>query len=123
MPWGCLIGQNKCRRPPFFSTLLLHRSFVTDADPPIGAVLAWKRGSLTRAAKAMAPIALAIACGLLVYAVQTGRSDVRLRRPGIWWVVGGSAMDLWLRNRARSPGRLTRLRAIGVNLTPMVCWG
>ena len=107
--------------PPFFNFAFTLIFVPLTLILPIGAVLAWKRGSLARAAKSMAPIAvLAIACGLLAYAMQTGRSamgpiGVVL---GIW-VVGGAAMDLWLRTGrgrlADRAGRLTRL--------PRADWG
>ena len=107
--------------PPFFNFAFTLIFVPLTLILPIGSVLAWKRGSLARAAKAMAPIAgLAIAFGLLAYAVQTGRSamgpiGVVL---GIW-VVGGAAMDLWLRTGrgglADRAGRLTRL--------PRADWG
>jgi cytochrome c-type biogenesis protein CcmF len=107
--------------PPFFNFAFTLIFVPLTLILPIGSVLAWKRGSLARAAKAMAPLAvLAIAFGLLAYAVQTGRSamgpiGVVL---GIW-VVGGAAMDLWLRTGraglADRAGRLTRL--------PRADWG
>ena len=88
---------------------------------PIGAILPWKRARLGRAAKSMSGVlALALAAGVLVWAMQTGRSA--LGPVGIAlgvWLVFGSALDLWMRTgRSGIGARLRRL----TNL-PRADWG
>ena len=107
--------------PPFFNFAATLVFVPLTLILPIGAVLAWKRGSLARAAKSMAPIAiLSLAFGLLAYAMQTGRST--LGPIGVVlgvWVVGGAVMDLWLRTgRGGVMSRTTRLARL-----PRADWG
>ncbi|MGJ8624817.1 MAG: cytochrome c-type biogenesis CcmF C-terminal domain-containing protein, partial [Yoonia sp.] len=107
--------------PPFFDFAFTLIFVPLVLILPIGAVLAWKRGSLRRAALSMMPVAaLAIAFGLLAFAMQTGRSA--LGPIGVVlgvWVVGGAAMDLFLRTgRGPLSARAKRLLRL-----PRADWG
>ncbi|PVA08387.1 heme lyase CcmF/NrfE family subunit [Thalassorhabdomicrobium marinisediminis] len=107
--------------PPFFNAAFTPFFVALAVILPVGAVLAWKRGSLRRAAAPMLPVAgLAIALGALAFALQTGRSA--MGPVGVVlgvWVVGGAAMDLWLRTgRGAMGNRLSRLRRL-----PRADWG
>ena len=107
--------------PPFFDAAFTPFFVILSIILPVGAVLAWKRGTLAKAAKPMVPVAiLALACGGLAFAIQTGRTS--LGPIGVVlgvWVVGGAAMDIWLRTGrgalSERMGRLTRL--------PRADWG
>ncbi len=106
---------------PFFNAAFTPFMIALALVLPIGAVIPWKRGNLARAARPFGPaLVLAVASGLLVFAMQTGRSalgPVGLAL-GIW-VVAGAAMDLWQRtgrgNLAMKAGRFLRL--------PRADWG
>ncbi|MEN8839838.1 MAG: cytochrome c-type biogenesis CcmF C-terminal domain-containing protein, partial [Octadecabacter sp.] len=107
--------------PPFFDFAFTLIFVPLTIILPVGAVLAWKRGSLSKAMKSMAPVAaLAIACGSLAFALQTGRSA--LGPIGVIlgvWVVGGACMDIWLRTgRGAISARLKRLTRL-----PRADWG
>ena len=82
---------------------------------PLGSVLPWKRGDLSRAAQPLAGVlVLSMALGALAWTLQTQRSI--LGPVGLVlaaWVVLGALADLWQR-AGRGPlavrlGRLTRL--------------
>ncbi len=107
--------------PPFFNFAFTLVFVPLAIILPVGAVLAWKRGSLSKAIKSMAPVAgLAIAVGALAFALQTGRSA--MGPIGVIlgvWVVGGACMDLWLRTgRGAILARLKRLTRL-----PRADWG
>nr|WP_309501795.1 heme lyase CcmF/NrfE family subunit [uncultured Roseovarius sp.] len=107
---------------PFFDLAFTPFMVLLGLVLPVGAMLPWKRGSFGRILRALAPaFVLAIAVGLLAFAMQTGRSA--LGPMGLFlaaWLVGGSVTDLWtrtgrtgdIRDRLR---RLTRL--------PRADWG
>ncbi|MDX1785401.1 MAG: heme lyase CcmF/NrfE family subunit, partial [Roseovarius sp.] len=107
---------------PFFDLAFTPFMVLLGLVLPVGAMLPWKRGSFGRILRALAPaFVLAIAAGLLAFAMQTGRSA--LGPMGLFlaaWLVGGSVTDLWtrtgrtgdIRDRLR---RLTRL--------PRADWG
>ncbi|WP_377505938.1 heme lyase CcmF/NrfE family subunit [Octadecabacter sp. R77987] len=107
--------------PPFFDAAFSPFMVVLALVLPIGAMLAWKRGNIARAARPLWPAAvLAIALCGLAFAMQTGRSA--LGPIGVLlgvWVVAGAAIDLWTRTGRDSVahrfGRLTRL--------PRADWG
>jgi cytochrome c-type biogenesis protein CcmF len=87
----------------------------------VGAVLAWKRGDLVRAARSMTGVAvLAVTLGALTWTLQTGGS---IMAPigvvlGVWVVVGALA-DLWMRaGRAGIADRLRRMTRL-----PRADWG
>ncbi len=107
--------------PPFFDAAFTPFFVLLTAVLPVGAMLAWKRGSLGRAARPLWPAAaLAVALMALAFAVQTGRSA--LGPVGVLlgtWVVAGAALDLWSRTgRGTAAGRLARLWRL-----PRADWG
>ncbi|MBU2993452.1 heme lyase CcmF/NrfE family subunit [Octadecabacter sp. 1_MG-2023] len=107
--------------PPFFNAAFTPFMVVLAIILPVGAVLAWKRGSLGRAVKSMVPVAiLAIACGALAFAMQTGRTAMGPIGVVLGvWVVGGATMDIWLRTgRGDIGSRLGRLARL-----PRADWG
>ncbi len=86
---------------------------------PVGAMLPWKRARLDRVLRALRlPFVLAIAIGLLAWALQSGRSAVG--PVGMFlaaWLVSGAAVDLWGRT-GRGQGRFARLWRL-----PRADWG
>ncbi|WP_405111384.1 heme lyase CcmF/NrfE family subunit [Phaeobacter sp. BS52] len=104
--------------PPFFNTAFTPFMVVLGAILPVGAMLPWKRGLLGRTAWRLRFVfALAIALGVLAWAMQTGRSG--LGPIGLFigvWVVVGAFADLWLRGSAT--GRWQRLLRL-----PRADWG
>lgn len=106
---------------PFFNAAFTPFFVALAIILPVGAVLAWKRGTFKRAAASMAPVAvLAVACGALAFAFQTGRTAMGPIGVVLGvWVVGGACMDLWLRTgRGGIAQRATRLRRL-----PRADWG
>lgn len=88
---------------------------------PVGAMLPWKRGDLGRTARAAGPgLVLAVAVGLLVWAMQSKAST--LGPIGVMlglWVILGAAIDLWSRTgREGASNRLSRLSRL-----PRADWG
>ncbi|SFR37478.1 cytochrome c-type biogenesis protein CcmF [Yoonia tamlensis] len=116
-----LFGRTLSVGPPFFEAAFTPFMVALAVVLPIGSILAWKRGNLSRATKPILPwLVLAVALGALAYAVQTERSA--LGPIGVIlgvWVVGGAIADLWLRSGrggfAARLGRITRL--------PRADWG
>jgi len=107
--------------PPFFDFAFSLIFVPLVLILPIGAVLAWKRGSLRRAARSMLPVAaLAVAFGLLAFAMQTGRSTLGPIGVALGiWVVGGAVMDVILRTgRGTIGARFRRLLRL-----PRADWG
>ncbi|MEO8243588.1 MAG: heme lyase CcmF/NrfE family subunit [bacterium] len=106
---------------PFFNAAFTPFMVALAIALPVGAVIPWKRAALGRAARPFAAaLVLAVALGLLIFAMQTGRSalgPVGLAL-GIW-VVAGASMDLWQRTGrgglATKFGRFLRL--------PRADWG
>lgn len=106
---------------PFFNAAFTPFMVVLALVLPLGAVLAWKRGSMGRALKEMTPIAiLSVALGALVFALQTGKSA--LGPVGVMlglWVVLGALYDLWARSgRQGIAARLARMTRM-----PRADWG
>ncbi len=103
--------------PPFFDMAFTPFMIVLGAILPIGAILPWKRGSLSRAIKPLLPaLALTLALTALVWAMQTGRSA--LGPLGVFmgsWIVFGALVDLWSRTGNSGWRRLFRL--------PRADWG
>lgn len=107
--------------PPFFDAAFTPFFIALAIILPVGSGLAWKRGSLAKAAKPMVPVLiLALACGALAFAIQTGRTAMGPIGVVLGvWVVGGACMDLWLRTgRGALSGRLARLTRL-----PRADWG
>jgi cytochrome c-type biogenesis protein CcmF len=106
---------------PFFNAAFTPFMVVIALLMPLGAILSWKRAVLGRPMRALIPAAaLAVALGLLAYAMQTGRSALGPIGLALGaWVVFGAGVDLWLR-AGRGPigqrfGRILRL--------PRADWG
>ena len=100
---------------PFFNAAFSPFVVLLALILPIGAMMPWKRAEIGRALRPLrGAIVLAIAAGLLGYALQTGRSALGPVGLALGvWVVAGALTDLWAR-AGRGPigarlGRLTRL--------------
>ena len=107
--------------PPFFNAAFTPFMFGLAIALPIGAMLPWKRAGLGRVMTALMPaMVLAVAVGLLTYAVYTGTSA--LSPIGIAlavWLVAGGLVDLWSRTgRGDIGGRVARLWRL-----PRADWG
>lgn len=106
---------------PFFDAAFSPFMVALATLLPFGSMLPWKRGDAARTLRPLWPLALlSIACGALVWAMQTGRSA--LGPVGVilaLWVIAGAVLDLFLRTGRGSFGsrfaRLTRL--------PRADWG
>ena len=88
---------------------------------PIGAMMPWKRARIARALRPLrGAIVLAVACGLLAYALQSGRSALGPVGLALGvWVVAGAVTDLWARSgRGDLASRLARLWHL-----PRADWG
>ena len=106
---------------PFFDMAFTPFVVALAVIMPIGAILPWKRARLGRAIKTMTGImALALAAGLLIWSMQTGRSALGPVGVGLGvWLVLGSAKDLWMRTgRGAIAGRFSRLFKL-----PRADWG
>ena len=116
-----VMGRTLSVGPPFFDAAFTPFFVALAIILPPGAILAWKRGNLQKAIRPLIPVAiLALACGALAFALQTGQSA--LGPIGVVlgaWVVGGAAVDIWGRTGrngvAARIGRLMRL--------PRADWG
>ncbi len=107
--------------PPFFNMAFTPFALAMAVAMPLGGMLAWKRAKIDRAVMQLIPaLFLAIAAGLLVWAVYSGRSA--LAPLGIAlsvWLVAGSLLDLWSRTgRGALAGRFGRLWRL-----PRADWG
>ena len=104
---------------PFFNLAFTPFMVALGLVLPVGAMLPWKRARLGRIMRSLAPaFALAVALGVLVFALQTGRSA--LGPVGLFlgaWLVMGALVDLWSRT-GRGGGRLRRLMRL-----PRADWG
>ncbi|KAA9009011.1 heme lyase CcmF/NrfE family subunit [Histidinibacterium aquaticum] len=110
-----VLGRTLSVGAPFFDAAFSPFFVAIALVLPVGAMVAWKRGKLGRAAQPLWPVAvLAVALGALAFALQTGRSALGPVGVALGvWVVGGAFADLWSRT-GRGPlgqrfGRLTRL--------------
>ncbi|WP_284162932.1 heme lyase CcmF/NrfE family subunit [Frigidibacter sp. SD6-1] len=101
---------------PFFDAAFTPLMVILAIALPLGAILPWKRGRLTGAARTLAAAALlALAFMALAFAVNSGRSA--LAPVGVLlgvWLIAGACIDLWLR-AGRTQARLARL--------PRADWG
>jgi len=88
---------------------------------PPGAMLAWKRGTLSRGLVSLLPaLGLSLALAALAYAMQTGRTALGPIGLGLGaWVLFGALTDLWSRTgREGGAARLARLGRL-----PRADWG
>ena len=107
--------------PPFFDAAFTPFMVGLAVILPIGSIIAWKRGTLGRAAKATVGwLVLALALGALAFAVQTGNSALGPVGVALGvWVVGGAIADLWIRSGRGAIGdRLRRITRL-----PRADWG
>ncbi|MDP3339866.1 heme lyase CcmF/NrfE family subunit [Frigidibacter sp.] len=119
MAWGRKLSVGA----PFFDMAFTPFMVLLAIVLPVGAMLPWKRGSIAKAAWPLrGALALAVAAGLLAYAVGTSRTAVGPIGAALGtWLVAGAAVDLWTRTgQARQGvsarfGRLARL--------PRADWG
>ena len=105
-------GRTLSVGPPFFDAAFSPFMVGLAIVLPLGSLLAWKRGTLTRAKKPLWGWAiLAVSLGGLAYALQSGRSALGPVGVALGvWVVGGALLDLWLRGgRENWTSRLRRI--------------
>ena len=115
------MGRKLSVGAPFFNMAFTPFMVALAAIMPVGAILAWKRGKLSRAMHSLRGVlALALAAGALTWAMQTGRSALApVGMALVVWLVGGALVDLWMRSGRGSLGkRLRRLRGL-----PRADWG
>lgn len=107
-----VFGRTLSVGPPFFDAAFTPFMVAIAIVLPLGSLLAWKRGSLARAKRPLgALLLLAVAVAALAFAVQSGRSALGPVGVALGiWVVGGAALDLWL--RSGRGGIAERLRRI-----------
>ena len=98
--------------PPFFNMAFTPFMVLLGLIMPIGAMVPWKRGQLTRAMRPLRyAFVLALALGGLAWALQTGRSLIGPMGAFLGaWVVMGAIVDLCSRTGQKfNAGRLLRL--------------
>jgi len=100
--------------PPFFDLAFTPFMVALAMLLPIGAVMPWKRAQPGRA---MAPLwgvlALSVALGALVWAMQTGRSALAPLGVALGaWVILGAGTDLWQRAGGGRSGIAASLRRL-----------
>ena len=111
-------GQKLSVGAPFFDAAFTPFMVALGAILPIGAVLPWKRAQLGRSMRPLwGALALSVALGALVWAVQTGgRMLAPIGTVLAAWLVLGALVDLGERAGGRKRGlgtmlgRMTRLR-------------
>jgi cytochrome c-type biogenesis protein CcmF len=116
-----ILGRTLSVGPPFFDAAFTPFFIAIAIALPLGSMLAWKRGTLTRTARPMwGALAVAVALALLAYAIQSGRSTVGPIGVALSvWVVLGACIDLWQRTGREGVGkRLSRLTRL-----PRADWG
>ncbi len=107
--------------PPFFNMAFTPFMVALAMVLPIGAMLPWKRGNLSRTMRPLWGLAVfSVAMGAVTWALQTGNSPlVPIGLALAVWVVLGSCADLWSRTgRGDVTGRLRRLTRL-----PRADWG
>ena len=104
---------------PFFNLAFTPFMVALGLILPVGTLMPWKRARLGRAMRQLTMVfALSVAIGVLVWAMQSGRSG--LGPVGLFlgaWLVSGAAVDLWSRC-GRGTNRLARLTRL-----PRADWG
>jgi cytochrome c-type biogenesis protein CcmF len=117
MLWGRVLSVG----PPFFDAAFTPFFVVLAIILPVGSVLPWKRGDLRGTMRRLMPVAvLAMAVGLLIWAMQTGRSALGPVGTALGlWLVLGAWLDLMGRSgRGALPDRLRRMARL-----PRADWG
>jgi cytochrome c-type biogenesis protein CcmF len=107
--------------PPFFNAAFTPFVILAAIVMPIGAMLPWKRAKFGRSMRPLwAAFALALAVGLLVWSMTSGRSAMGPIGIALGvWLVAGTAVDLFSRTgRGAIFGRLGRLFRL-----PRADWG
>ncbi|WP_444665964.1 heme lyase CcmF/NrfE family subunit [Cereibacter changlensis] len=106
---------------PFFNAAFTPFMVVIAMAMPLGAVLPWKRAQLGKGmASLWGALALSVALGALIFALQTGRSALGPVGAALGaWVVFGALSELWLRTGRGSIG--ARIGRIG--RLPRADWG
>ena len=116
-----VLGRTLSVGPPFFDAAFAPFMVALALVLPLGSLLAWKRGSLSRARLPLGALALlSVALAGLAFALQTGRSALGPVGLALGvWVVGGALLDLWLRGgRADAGDHLRRILRL-----PRADWG
>jgi len=116
-----LLGRDLSVGEPFFNAAFTPFMVALALILPVGAMLAWKRGSIGRSLRGLVPVlVLAVALGLLAFAMQTGTSALGPIGLSLGaWVVFGALADLWARTgREGISARLSRLTRL-----PRADWG
>ncbi len=118
-----LTGRKVSVGPPFFNLAFTPFMVALAVVLPLFATLPWKRGNLGRAMQPLwGALALAVALGALVWALQTGRSMLAPIGAALAaWLVLGAAADLAGRVRLGRAGPREALRRAW-NL-PRADWG
>jgi len=114
-------GRTLSVGPPFFNAAFTPFVFGAAAILPVAAMLPWKRAGFARPLKALIPaFVLALAIGLLTWAIFTGESALAPIGVGLSvWLLAGAMVDIWSRTgrgaMGQRFGRLWRL--------PRADWG
>ncbi|THD82908.1 heme lyase CcmF/NrfE family subunit [Aliigemmobacter aestuarii] len=106
---------------PFFNAAFSPFMVALAMLMPFGALIPWKRAQIGRGMAPLWPVlALSVAFGALIFAMQTGRSAVGPVAAALGlWVVLGAGVDLWSRTgRGTIGNRLSRLTRL-----PRADWG
>jgi cytochrome c-type biogenesis protein CcmF len=106
---------------PFFNAAFTPFMVIIALILPVGAMLPWKRAEFRRVLRSLrGAFALAVALGLLIYAMQSGRSTLGPIGAALGaWVILGALTDLWQRGgRGDISARLARLGRL-----PRADWG
>ncbi|WCR12376.1 heme lyase CcmF/NrfE family subunit [Paracoccus stylophorae] len=102
---------------PFFNKAFTPFMIVLAIVLPLGAIMPWKRATLSRAIRPLrGALILAVAVMLLVWAVSTGRSAIAVIGAGLGaWLIAGAVAELVHRTGKSGLSRLIRL--------PRADWG
>lgn len=116
-----VFGRTLSVGPPFFNMAFTPFMVVLAMILPIGAMLPWKRGRLDRTMRPLwGAVALSVALGALIWAIQTGYSALAPIGAALGlWVLLGAGADLWGRTgRGALMPRLARMTRL-----PRADWG
>jgi len=115
-------GRTLSVGPPFFNAAFTPFMFALAIALPIGSMLPWKRAGIGKLMKPLLPaFVLAVASGLLAYAVFTGHSALAPIGVALSvWLFAGAMVDLWSRT-GRSGGALHKLGRL--TRLPRADWG